>query len=797
MFKHYFKTAFRYLYRNRNITLINIIGLALSIALFILIVHYVQNELKYDKFNKEIDHIGRLEFLGDDGNSRAWTTSAMGYDLVERVPEATGFVRVQFWGDIYLDYNESKYQIGDVMLTDSNFFDLFDVELIRGNPFTALTEPFSVVLNQSTAVKIFGDKDPMGEILKTSSDRDYMVTGVIRDPENFHLQFDAIISFVTLKEFYGEEHLYTYRTFQSSTYIKLIPDFQLDTVNKKVNKVFHQVYSKITGRPEDSLTFTASLRPLKDVYFARHVDDVGSRHGNKQFVIIFMIIAGFIIAIACINYINLSTARATLRAMEIGIKKVTGCDKRRLIFQFLGESMLITLMAALLGLLTVELLFPVFERIIGDDLRIAYLENPVNLLLVLSGIIVVGLLAGLYPAFYLTQFQPASVLKGEKTRGRSAGFLRKALIIFQFTISIILIIGTIVVYNQLNYLKNKNLGFDKEYIVTVGLIREIANSREIFKENLLRYPLIRKVAYSYTVPGSSGNYETFEIEGESFNTNVYTIDPDYVDLMGMEIIRGRSFSWDLETDRFNTCLINETGIRRLNMDIDSVVGKRFLHPSWYITAFPVTQFEIIGVLKDFHFKSLRTPIEPLIFGWNDEWFGYVNIKISSENIGEALEIIEKEWKNISPQYPFQYSFMDENFDRMYRVDQKLGEVFQYFAGFAIFIAIMGLFGLAAFIAEQRTKEIGIRKVMGATVSRISLILVKEFTILIILSSIVAWPLAWFWAKKWLQEFAYKADPGIFIFITATLIAIFIALITVITQTIRAANTNPAEALRYE
>jgi putative ABC transport system permease protein len=606
-----------------------------------------------------------------------------------------------------------------------------------------------------------------------------------------------MISFVTLKEYYGEEHLYTYRTYQSVTYIKLVQDFHIDTVNQKVNRLFHEIFSKRYNQPEDSITFTAGLRPLEEVYFARHVNDMGTRHGNKQFVIIFMIIAGFIIAIACINYINLSTARATLRAMEVGIKKVTGCDKRRLIFQFLGESMLITLIATLLGLLTVELLFPVFERIIGDDLRIAYLENPYNLLLVVAGIIVVGLLAGLYPAFYLTRFQPASVLKGEKIRGRSAGFLRKALIIFQFTISIILIIGTIVVYNQLNYLRKKDLGFNKEHIVTFELNREINNSQEIFKENLLRYPLIRKVAYSYTVPGSSLNYETFDIEGQSLNANVFTIDPDYVDLMGMEIIRGRNFSWDLETDSLNTCLINEAGVRRLDMDIDSIVGKRFLNPSWYITAFPVTQFEIIGVLKDFHFKSLRIPIEPLIFGWNDEWFGYVNIKIASENIGDALKVIEKEWNNISPQYPFEYSFMDENFDRMYRTDQKLGIVFRYFAGFAILIAVMGLFGLAAFIAEQRTKEIGIRKVMGASVLRISLIMVKEFTILILLSSCVAWPLAWLWARKWLQEFAYKAEPGITIFIAATLIAILIALITVISQTIKAANTNPADALRYE
>ncbi len=795
MLKHFLRTAFRYLVRNKGLTLINILGLAIGICVFVLIMHYVSNELSYDNFLSKPETVGRIEFHRTNSQG-AWTTSAMGVDLVQALPEVKAFARIRFSGDWFLDYLESRYNVPTVMWADSNIFDFFDLEMMAGDPATALRDPATVVLTESLAGKIFKDEHPLGKVLKTSTGRDLLVTGVVKDPHNFHMDFDMMISFVTLGMLYGDERLYTYKTYQYLTYVEIEDMADPDTVNRKISTFFHNKFVELYGDDgQGDGEWTALVRPVKDVYFARGVRDVGTRHGNLQFVYIFIIIAVFIILIACINFINISTARAAGRAMEVGIKKVAGSGRGTLIAQFLSESLLVTLCAALLGLLLVELVFPVFENIVGDDLRIAYLENPVNLLIILAGIILLGVLAGLYPAFYLTAFKPVSVLKGEKTRGRAAGTLRKILIVFQFTISVILIIGTIVVYHQLQYLRNKDLGFHKEFVVTVSLNNEVRQKAEIFRENLLKHPQIEKVAYSYTVPGSSDNYESFTLEGVDVAPCVYQIDPDYLGLMGMELKEGRDYSWDLTSDKASNCLINETLAREL--DMDSLVGKYFDHPSWYITAIPSEKIEILGIVKDFHFKSLREEIEPLMLVWNDDWVGYINIRIRPDNVSEAIAAIEREWKAVSPQFPFEYSFMDENFDRMYRTDQKLGKIFRYFAALAIFIAVLGLFGLAAFIAEQRTREIGIRKAMGASMAGVSILLVKEFTWLILMASVFAWVLAWLWAKNWLREFAYRMDLNIWIFVAATLLALLIAWITVLFQTLKAANTNPADSLRYE
>ncbi len=760
------KTSFRYLLRNRGLTLINILGLAIGICVFILIMHYVRHELSYDRFLSKQETVGRLEFLFPDQSQSSWTTSSMGFDVREAIPEVTGFLRTQTRDDWYMEYEEIKYPVPLVALVDSNLFDLFDLEMQQGDPASALTEPYTAVLTRSLADKIFDEDDPVGKILKTSNGGDIRVTGVIKDPPNFHLQFDMLLSFVTLGALYGEEHLYTYKTFQYNTYFEIIENANIDTVNQKITAFFYKKYEELDGEPvSEEDAFKTQIRPVKEIYFARDVRDAGTRHGNKQFVYIFIIIAVFIILIACVNFINLSTARAAGRAMEVGIRKVAGSDRRKLILQFLAESILISFIASLIGLLLVEAVFPEFENIVGVDLRIAYLENPINLLIILSGIIVIGIIAGIYPAFYLTAFKPVSVLKGEKTRGRTGSFMRKVLIVFQFTISIVLIIGTIVVYRQLNYLGNKDLGFRKDFIVTIPLNDEVKQKMEIFKENLLAYPRVEKVSYSYTTPGAGDNWEGFTLEGKQISTVVYQIDPDYLDLLGIELVEGRNFSWDLESDKLNSCLINETLAKKL--DMDSLVGKWFDHPEWYITAFPVKKFEIIGIMKDFHYKSLRQPIGPLIFGWGDQWIGFANVRISPGDIGGALENMEQEWKELSPQYPFNYSFMDENFDRMYRVDQKLAKIFRYFAGLAIFIAMLGLFGLAAFIAEKRTREIGIRKAMGASIAGVSILLVREFTWLILISSVIAWAVAWFWAKNWLQEFAYRMDLTVWIFFIST------------------------------
>jgi putative ABC transport system permease protein len=790
------KTSFRYLLRNRGLTTINILGLAIGICIFILIMHYVRNELSYDSFLSRQERVGRLEFVQADRSQSAWTTSAMGYDVRENIPEITGFVRVQTWEDVYLEYDEVKYQVPAMMLADSNIFDFFDLEMLEGDPGSALKEPYSAVLTRSLAEIIFKEEDPVGKVLKTSRGQDILITGMVNDPPNFHLQFDMLMSFVTLGALYGDEHLYTYRTYQYNTYLEIVEKANPDTVNQKLTAYFYKRFEELEGEPvgEDE-AFRAVFRPVKDVYFARDVRDAGTRHGNLQFVYIFIIIAVFIILIACINFINLSTARAAGRAMEVGIKKVVGAGRTRLIIQFLAESVLICFVATLMGLLLVEAVFPEFENIVGADLRIAYLENPVNLLIILSGVILTGMVAGIYPAFYLTAFRPVTVLKGEKTQGRSGSFMRKILIVFQFTISIVLIIGTIIVYRQLNYLRNKDLGFRKEFILTIPLNSEIIKKKEVFKENLLVYPQIEKVSYSYTVPGGGDNYESFSLEGTEVNPVVYTVDPDYLELTGIELLEGRNFSWDLNTDKLNTCLINETLAREL--DMDSLVGKWFDHPSWYITAMPVKRFQIIGIMKDFHYKSLRQPIGPLIFGWGSDWINFANVRISPDDIGTALKNIEREWKEISPQYPFHYSFMDENFDRMYQSDHKLAKIFRYFAALAIFIAVLGLFGLAAYIAEKRTREIGMRKAMGASISSVSILLVREFTWLILISSMLAWVIAWFWAKHWLQEFAYRMSLTPWIFVMATLMALLIAWFTVISQTLKAAGINPADSLRYE
>ncbi len=794
MLNHYLRTAFRYLFRNKGLTIINILGLAIGICVFILIMHYVGNELSYDRFISKQESVGRLEFA-QASSAGAWTTSAHGVDLEQGLPEVRAFLRIRFSGDWFLDYGESRYNVPTVMWADSNVFDFFDLEMIAGDPATALCDPATVVLIESLAEKIFKDESPLGKVLKTSSGRDLMVTGVIKDPPNFHLDFDMMISFVTLGMLYGKERLYTYKTYQYLTYIEIEELADPDTVDSRINKFFHDKFAELYGEDDDGDEWSAYMRPIKEIYFARGVRDVGTRHGNLQFVYIFIFIAVFIILIACINFINISTAKAAGRAMEVGIKKVVGSGRIKLIWQFLSESLLVTFFATLLGLLLVELVFPEFENIVGDDLRIAYLENPVNLLFILAGIIILGGMAGLYPAFYLTAFKPVSVLKGEKTRGRAARTLRKILIVFQFTISVVLIIGTVVVYSQLQYLRHKDLGFRKEHVVTVGLNNDLRGKLEAFRENLLKYPQVEKVSYSYTVPGGSDNYETFSLEDVQVGPCVYQIDPDYIDLMGMEIKEGRDFSWDLKSEKASSCIINETLARLL--DRDSLVGKHFDHPSWYITAIPSEKIEILGIVKDFHYKSLRREIEPLMLVWNDGWYGYVNIRIRPDNVAQALKSIETEWKAVCPQFPFEYSFMDENFDRMYRGDQKLGKIFRYFAALAIFIAIMGLFGLAAFIAEQRTREIGIRKAMGASMAGISVLMVREFTWLILLASVFAWILAWLWAKNWLQEFAYRMDLSIWIFIAATLAALIIAWITVLFQTLKAANTNPADSLRYE
>lgn len=795
MIKHYVKTAFRFLLRNPWITLINITGLAIGLAVFILIMLYVRNELRYDKFNAYLDSACRYELISEDYES-AWTTSAMGLDIQEAIPEVISFARIKHWTDMYVDYGERKYNVPNIVWVDSTFFDLFSLEMIKGNPKTALVRPLTAVITQSMAAIIFGEEDPVGKVLRFSGGTELEITGLIKDPENFHIQLDLLASFVSLGQFYGQDHLHNYRTYQYMTYFKLAPGANAEVVSPKVDEFMHKKFLEMYGE-ESETPYRVWLRPLHEVYFARNVRDFGALHGNFQFVVIFSIIAVMIIVIACINFINVTTARAAQRAREVGMKKVVGANRKKLVCQFLGESVIISLLAMVIGILLVQLVLPAYNRVISSDLQINWIENIWTILLVLGGIALVGLFSGLYPAFYLTGFKPVDVLKGESVSGKTGSILRKVLIVFQFTISIFLIIATLVVFKQLGYVRNKDKGFETEKLITLEMNRDIRQSMEVFRQNLLSDPRIEKVAYSYTAPGGGDNYEGFSLGEKELNPVVYSIDPDYIEALGMTIVKGRNFSWEFPHDSMNTCILNEQAVKELDMDPDSLIGKKFDHPSWYITAFPRTQFEIIGIVKDFHFKSLKQPIEPLIFGWNENWFSFVNVRVKGVELPATLNHIEQEWKRIAPHYPFEYTFMDDRFDRMYRSEQRLGKIFTWFAALAICIAMLGLVGLAAYMAGRRTKEIGIRKVQGAAVSGIVYLLVKEFILLVLLSSIIAWPVAWFAANRWLQEFEYRMSMGVGLFILSTLIALVITMITVTSQTLKAANTNPADALRYE
>jgi putative ABC transport system permease protein len=482
----------------------------------------------------------------------------------------------------------------------------------------------------------------------------------------------------------------------------------------------------------------------------------------------------------------------------VGIKKVVGSNRSSLITQFLTESVLLTLFALLVAIFLVYLLLPEFNNLIRGDLSFDLFKNLDSIVLIIGGAILVGLFAGVYPAFYLSAFKPCSVLKGEKTKGVKSAKFRRILIVFQYSTSIILIISTIIVFNQLSYVKNRNLGFNKENIINFDIHRNLAirRNKEGFKERLLRNPNILGVTFSQGYPGHIYNYEGFKYKQERKKVApVFTVDPDYFDTYGLKIIKGRSFSRDLQTDHLRTCIINETALKEFGLEkpVGEIINKNRIEGS----SFSTKNIEVIGVVKDFHIESLHDEISPLVFGWNEPWLWNTSVRISPKNIQETIKYMKKVWMEFSPEFPFDYSFLDETFNKQYKSEEKLGKIFGYFAMFGILIASLGLFGLASFTADQRTKEIGIRKVLGASVSSVFVLISKEFTKLILIANIIAWPVAFYVMSRWLQNFAYRSSIDWWVFIFSSFLALTIALITVSYQSIKSALTNPADILKYE
>ena len=793
MFENYFKIAFRNLWKHKVFSFINIMGLTVGMTACFLIFLYVRFELSYDNMHGKADRIYRL--VSDiktpsdliHASGPAW---AVPPNTKHDFPEVEEFVRVS--GNSFLVRKGNiKFQEEKSVLADSAFFKVFDFPMVRGNRETALSAPLSLVLTESTAKKYFGKQDAMGQTLLLTGDAiPAKVTAVIKDiPENSQIQADMIVSMSTLTGKWDTTLDKQWGNYGSSAFLLLKPGADPKSLEKK----FPAFLERRNGDEMKKLQMypTLFLEPLRDVYL--HSTRDGAKTANIKNVYIFSLIAIFILLIACINFINLTTARSTERAKEVGIRKVVGAIKNQLAKQFIGESVIVCVLAFIFTFFLAMLLIPPFNQLAGKTITTGVFDHPGYLALLFGAAVTIGLLAGFYPALVLSSFQPITVLKGKFSSGAKGIFLRKGLVILQFSISIVLITGTLIVYQQMNYMRNQNLGFDKEQMVVIESNGDPA--KEAFRQSLTTIPSVKSVALSSSVPGGGNPGAYSEVENQKgdmqiANLELYFVDFDYIPNYSMKMVAGRAFSRDFKTDTTQAMVLNESAVKLLGYaSPGDAVGKRFRQ--WG------REGKIIGVMKDFHFRSLQQEIKPLSMRIEPNGCHLISANITGNNVPATLAAIEEKWKTLIPNRPFNYFFLDEFFDRQYRSEQRFGNLFLNFAILAIFISCLGLLGLASYSTYQRTREIGIRKVMGASVSGIVHLLSKEFLALLFIAFVIASPIAWLVMHRWLEDFSYRIGIHWWIFMVSGTIAFLVAIFTVSFQAIKAALANPVTSLRTE
>ncbi len=799
MLKNYLKIALRHLRKHPGYTFINVAGLAVGIACCLLILLYVQAELRVDRFHTNAERLYRLNKVvtpkAGETEFHVITSGPMAPALAADYPEVEQAIRVLPWfDDVLMRHGETSVLVPDVVFVDSNFFDVFSFELVRGDPADVLAAPLSIVLTETTAHRLFGDTDPIGQLLTGLNDLDYTVTGVAADPPvSSHLRFNALVAWSSLLPGQGGlEFGWIARWFPQVlyTYLQLTPGADPATLEAKLPEFMQRHF------PQRADQYRLYLQPFTDLYLdSAHLLHMRNlRVGNRTYVYAFAIIALFILLIACINFMNLTTARATKRAQEVGMRKVLGAARRQLIRQFLGESLMMSLVALLLAVALVEVVLPVFQAFTGQVVPSGVWDNPTAMTAMVILFLVIGVAAGAYPAFVLSSFRPMHMLKGLGASSRDSAGPRKVLVTLQFTISIVLLAGTAVVYQQMAYMQTKNLGFQKEQVVILPIGNTAIQSQfDAFKQTLLQHPNITHAAGSNSVPG--GGLMSFGInpegkeQDESWTAQAIRLDDyDLLETYGMEIATGRYFSEDRPTDATNGVVINEAMARSLGWN--DPLGKRLDAPG------EVDEGTVIGVIKDFHFESLHQPVAPLFLYYAPR-HGNLSLRLTGQDLPATLAFIRDTWERFDPAYPFDYAFLDQAVAQLYDSEQRLMQTLSLFAILAILIACLGLFGLASFTAEQRTKEIGVRKVLGASVGSLVLLLSKDFTRLIGIAFVLASPLAYLAAQQWLQDFAYRIDLSWPIFLLAGALALAIAFFTVSYQAIRAAVGDPVKALRYE
>lgn len=809
MFSNYLKIAWRNLLKNKTFSLINIIGLASGLASFILIALYITDELSYDKYHDKADRIYRINsdirFGGTDLNM-AVSADPMGATLKKDYPQVEEFTR------IYASEGSKLFKKDNVFITeervvyaDSTLFDVFTFPALAGNTKTALNEPNTVVVTESTARKYFGSVDAaMGKTMECNDDRTklYKVTAVIKDiPRNSHFNFDMFLSMDNVE--YGfnnflSHNFHTYLVLKPGTDYKAFEKNFVQVIDKYIlpqAKQFMQIESmKDFEKTGNRLSY--SLIPLTAIHLHSERGVELGVNGSIQYVYIFGAVALFILLIACINFMNLSTARSASRAKEVGIRKVLGTEKKSLIRQFLAESTLTSFIALLLAIACAWLALNWFNDLAAKEFKITDLLKPGFLLFLLALPLAVGLIAGSYPAFFLSSFKPITVLKGKINTGFSKSNLRSTLVVFQFFTTILLITGTIVIYKQLSYIQSTKIGFNKDQVLVVDIPSMGTSTAESFKTEVSKLSSVKNSSFAGFLPvsNSSRNDNTWSTEAvmnekTGFNMQNWRIDYDYIPTLGMEIIKGRNFSPEYGGD--STALIINEATASLIGGGDPV-GKKLYSSNGQT---PIV-YTVIGVVKNFNYESLRKNVSPLSFRLgNNRWAAA--FRVETKDMKNLLAQVEAKFKTMAPGMPFSYNFLDESFDRMYRDEQRIGKVAFSFSFLAILIACLGLFGLATYMAEQRTKEIGIRKVLGASVSGIVQMLSKDFVKLVLIACVFAIPLSWWVMSQWLQNFAYRVSIGWWVFAAAAVIAIIIAVLTVSSQAVKAALTNPVKSLRNE
>ncbi len=806
LLRNYLKIAVRKIRRQKGYAVINIAGLAVGMACCFLILLFVRNELSYDSYNKNADRIFRIAIhfeFGGRASFFATSPASLGEAIVREIPGVEGFARFREQGPMIIRHGDQSFRERRFVYADASLFSVFTIPMLKGDPASALAEPRSIVLNATSARKYFGDGEAVGKVLRIDDKEDYMVTGVFKDvPAASHFHFDVIASVSTLEE---SRDVY-WSNFNFPTYLLLERDADPDKIRAGLlplaKKYMGPEIQAMAKASLDSLLATGAvklsfeLQPLRGIHLRSKTFTEFEPGGSVGIVAVFSAIALFVLLIAGFNFINLSTARSAGRAREAGLRKVLGSERKQLVRQFLAESVLTSSAAMILGLGLAALALPWFNGLAEKDLSLLRTGGPFLAGTAVAVALMTGLLAGIYPALLISNARPALVLKGKLASGVRGGRLRAALVILQFAIAVVLLVGTAVVQKQLRYIQSKNLGYRKEQVAILPNTYLLGSRIKAFKDDLLKQSAILSATVSNYLPiPSARDFGAVFPKGQFLDKRTtpmqkFRVDHDYVKTLGMTIVAGRDFAKENATD-VSAVIINQAAARQFSWN--APIGQELTIPA---SQTDLRDYRVIGVVEDFNFDSLKNAVGPLVMVLDDAPAS-IAVRFETGRAAETIALLKDTWNRFASGQPFEYSFLDERFAAVYRSEERLGTIFGVLAGLAVFVACLGLLGLASFLAEQRTKEIGIRKVLGASAGEVTGLLLKEFAKWVLAANLIAWPLAYFFMRKWLQGFAYRTEIGLGVFLLSGLVVLAIALLSVGTQAVKAALSNPADCLRYE